>query len=169
MRCIPFFSTLIGIQHNKKMVAGVMHFPALEETYYGSLSEGAYWDTPQERGRKIQVSSTQSVMSSSFVSTSVDYFRQSGRLNLFNRLSSTSGCTLSYPDAYAFALVASGRADYVVEPGVKAWDIAAAKPIIEAAGGIFCDFTGKDSIYTGSAVASNRFLHSEILRTIQEF
>ena len=53
-----------------------------------------------------------------------------------------------------------------VVPLVGAWDIAAIKPIIEAAGGIFTDFHGKKTIYGGTAVASNTSIHNSLLRLI---
>ncbi len=103
---------------------------------------------------------------SSFVCASVDYFRAIGRPDLFEKISSAAASTFGIPDAYAFALVASGRVDFIVETELNEWDIAAIKPIIEAAGGIFTDFRGKKTIYGGTAVASNTGIHSSVLRLI---
>src|SRR5690606_22950822 len=56
-------------------------------------------------------------------------------------------------DAYAFAMVAAGTMDLVVEAGLKAWDIEAAIPVIEGAGGVVTDWTGKPVGQTGGQVA----------------
>src|SRR5580698_2853429 len=45
-------------------------------------------------------------------------------------------------DAYAYAMVALGTMDLVVEAGLKSWDVEAAVPVIEGAGGLVTDWTG---------------------------
>ncbi len=143
-----------------------MHFPALNETYFGAPGYGAFWDNSNQTSRKITVSHNNTIDRSTFVCASVDYFRAIGRPDLFGKISAAAASTLGIPDAYAFALVASGRADFIVEAELNAWDIAAIKPIIEAAGGIFTDFHGKKTIYGRTAVASNISIHSSLLRLI---
>src|SRR5690606_22158179 len=56
-------------------------------------------------------------------------------------------------DAYALAMVAAGTMDLVVEAGLKAWDIDAAIPVIEGAGGVVTDWTGKPVGRAGGQVA----------------
>ena len=46
-------------------------------------------------------------------------------------------------DAYAYAMVAMGRMDMVIEAGLKAWDIESAIPLIEGAGGMVTDWRGR--------------------------
>jgi fructose-1,6-bisphosphatase/inositol monophosphatase family enzyme len=46
-------------------------------------------------------------------------------------------------DAYAYAMVALGTMDLVLETGLKAWDIDAAIPVIEGAGGLVTDWLGQ--------------------------
>jgi len=46
-------------------------------------------------------------------------------------------------DAYAYAMVAAGNMDLVVEAGLKCWDIDAAIPILEGAGGAVTDWRGR--------------------------
>ena len=46
-------------------------------------------------------------------------------------------------DAYAYAMVAAGTLDLVIEAGLKAWDIEAAIPVIEGAGGLVTDWLGR--------------------------
>lgn len=166
LKGLPFFSVLIGIELNNTAVAGVMHFPALDETYYGAPGYGAFWDHPHQKRCAIKVSGSETISSSTFVCASVDYFRMSGQADLFELLSRSSASTIGIPDAYAFALVASGKADFIVETALRSWDIAAAKPIIEAAGGVFSDFSGEKTIYNGTAVAANMTIHKSLIELI---
>ncbi|OYX01011.1 MAG: histidinol-phosphatase, partial [Caulobacter vibrioides] len=46
-------------------------------------------------------------------------------------------------DAYAYAMVAMGKMDMVIEAGLKSWDIEAAIPLIEGAGGLVTDWRGE--------------------------
>ena len=56
-------------------------------------------------------------------------------------------------DAYAYAMVAAGTMDLVVEAGLKAWDIDAAIPVIEGAGGLVTDWRGRAVGAHGGQVA----------------
>jgi histidinol-phosphatase len=164
IRGMPFYATLIGLECAGELVAGVMRFPALEETYYGGPGFGSFCDNRYANKQAIKVSSTSAISDSVFASTSKDYFRKSSQERLYDAISVASAVTCGYPDAYAFALLAAGRVDFVVEPQVHPWDIAAIKPIIEAAGGNLTDFKGRSTIFGFECVASNGLLHPEILQ-----
>ena len=56
-------------------------------------------------------------------------------------------------DAYAYAMVAAGSMDLVVEAGLQAWDIDAAIPVIEGAGGLVTDWRGQPVGADGGQVA----------------
>jgi histidinol-phosphatase len=164
IRGMPFYATLIGLECAGELVAGVMRFPALDETYYGGRDFGAYCDSRHAKMQLLKVSSTSVISSGVFVSTSKDFFRKSSQEELYETISLASAATYGYPDAYAFALLAAGRVDFVVEPQVHPWDIAAIKPIVEGAGGILTDFQGNPTIFGFECVASNGALHPEILQ-----
>ena len=65
-------------------------------------------------------------------------------------------------------LVASGRAEVVVEPKLAVWDVAATSLVVEEAGGRFSDLDGKPSIYSNHAVVTNGKLHDDVLRLIAD-
>ena len=60
-------------------------------------------------------------------------------------------------------LVATGRADVMVDPVLNLWDAAALQPIIEGAGGHFSDWQGRPTVHTGNAVATNARLAGLVL------
>ena len=72
-----------------------------------------------------------------------------------------------FGDYYGYGLVAEGKAEIYAESHVKAWDIAAAKIIVEEAGGRFTDLAGHDTIYGGSGLATNGRVHDEALALLQ--
>ena len=70
-------------------------------------------------------------------------------------------------DCYGHMLVATGRADVMIDPAMNAWDAAALLPIIEEAGGHFIDWTGTPTIYGGNGLSVVPSLKDEVLRRLQ--
>ena len=84
------------------------------------------------------------------------------------RLISATGRFRGWSDCYGLLLVATGRADVLVEPEMHIWDCAPFLPILEEAGGRFTDLAGERTIRGGSALATNGALFEEALATIGE-
>ena len=70
----------------------------------------------------------------------------------------------TWGDAYGYALVATGRAEAMVDPECFDWDVAPMSVIVAEAGGRFSDTKGIDDWQRGSAVGSNGRLHHDLLR-----
>jgi len=67
-------------------------------------------------------------------------------------------------DCYAYALIAAGQIDLVIEAGLKAYDVQAPIAVIEAAGGIVTDWQGRPVHDGGQVLASaSRELHAEAM------
>jgi fructose-1,6-bisphosphatase/inositol monophosphatase family enzyme len=73
----------------------------------------------------------------------------------------------TWGDCYGHLLVATGRAEIMVDPILSAWDASPFLPIIEEAGGRFTDLKGSATIHGGSALATNGRLHDEALTLLQ--
>ncbi|NRA38631.1 MAG: hypothetical protein HRU15_10855, partial [Planctomycetes bacterium] len=71
-------------------------------------------------------------------------------------------------DAYAHMLIASGRAECMIEPSLSVWDVAASSLIVTEAGGRFSDLNGTASIRSNNAVISNGHVHQACLRHIAQ-
>jgi fructose-1,6-bisphosphatase/inositol monophosphatase family enzyme len=65
-------------------------------------------------------------------------------------------------------LVATGRADVMLDPVMNLWDCAALLPIIEEAGGTFTDWDGRRTIAGGNAISTNGLLFDEVMETIRK-
>jgi histidinol phosphatase-like enzyme (inositol monophosphatase family) len=67
-------------------------------------------------------------------------------------------------DCYAYALIAAGQIDLVIEAGLQAYDVQAPIAVIEAAGGIVTDWQGRPAHDGGQILAAaSRALHAEVL------
>jgi fructose-1,6-bisphosphatase/inositol monophosphatase family enzyme len=72
-------------------------------------------------------------------------------------------------DCYAYALLAAGQIDLVIEAGLNAYDIQAPIAVIQAAGGIVTDWTGGPAHLGGRVVAAASVeLHAQALSILQE-
>jgi fructose-1,6-bisphosphatase/inositol monophosphatase family enzyme len=90
-------------------------------------------------------------------------------LDAFLKLERTARVTRTWGDAYGYLLVATGRAQAMVDAAVAIWDIAAIQPVIEESGGILTDWGGNRTIYSGEAIGASPAVHEEILAITRPF
>jgi histidinol-phosphatase len=174
---VPLFGTLIGIEHNGEATAGVLLLPALHEYLYASKGNGAWHvtDDDWEQGgggcvpQQARVSSVESLSEAVFCTTHVQTYLKTNRMAAHDKLTSQVQMTAGWGDCYGYALVATGRADIMIDPIMNDWDCAAIKPIIEEAGGTFTDWQGHATIYGKEAVATNGLLSKAVLQVTREF
>ena len=151
---VPFFGTMIGITHNDEPVIGVVNMPALREIYFAAKGEGAWWQTEDMSAPlPARASAVTELKKSLFLTTSHAGFDRIQRRDLFYALLDQTKKFRGWGSCYGHMLVATGRADLMVDPEVKLWDCAALYPILTEAGGKFVDLKGRPRIDSGSAVS----------------
>ena len=74
----------------------------------------------------------------------------------------------SWGDAYGYVLVATGRAEVMLDPVVSLWDLAALLPVVTEAGGTFTDWSGEPTIHSGDAIATNGLVYAQLLALVDE-
>jgi fructose-1,6-bisphosphatase/inositol monophosphatase family enzyme len=74
----------------------------------------------------------------------------------------------SWGDAYGYVLVATGRAEVMLDPIVSVWDLAALLPVVTEAGGTFTDWSGEQTIHSGEAIATNGLVYAQLLALVDE-
>jgi histidinol-phosphatase len=79
----------------------------------------------------------------------------------WRRLAASARMVRGWGDCYGYLLVATGRAELMVDPVLSPWDSAALLPVIVEAGGAFTDWEGRATAFGGSAVATNAALAVE--------
>jgi myo-inositol-1(or 4)-monophosphatase len=155
---VPLYATLVGVEVDGEAAVGVAYFPGLDEMVHAARGLGARWN-----GRPCRVSSAARLADATFCYTSVEGFQRSGRDPALRRLLAATRTHRGWGDAYAHALVATGRVELAVEPVMNLWDNAPLLPILAEAGGRFTDWTGKVRIDGGDAVSTNGLLHDQVL------
>src|SRR5690606_36519905 len=142
---VPLFGTLIGIENDGRAEVGVCRMPALDEMAWAGSGLGCWWQQGSGESRAAKVSSTAKLSEALLCYTSYGYFASSGQTAVFEAL--REGCRISrvWGDCYGHLLVATGRADAIVEPELHPWDAAALIPLVREAGGHFLDWNGVES------------------------
>ena len=160
---VPLFGTLIGLEWNRQPIGGILGLPALGERVYAWRGHGAWQVRGAGRPKPARVSGIAAARDGLICTTSAGAFRRTGRGRLWDRLADHFGKTRGWGDCYAYALVATGRAEAAIDPRMAIWDCAALLPILEEAGGCFTDWTGDATIDGGNAIASNGRFHDELI------
>ena len=151
---VPLYSTLLAASDGHGPAVGVIHLPALGETVYAGRGLGCF-----ANGRPARVSTTDSVRGAYLTTSGFDYWPDPALLAV-----KASGLIMrTWGDAYGYALVATGRADVMVDPVAAIWDLAPMMVILPEAGGRFTDLSGAARPDGGSGVASNGRLHEAVL------
>ena len=160
---IGLYTTLIGVQHYGRSVIGVIASPASHESIYAATGQGAWYTDRDQPPRRAQVSSTSDLAESLFVTTDVRHYNDVNAGDAYRTLESKVRLTRTWGDGYGYLLVATGRADIMIDPELNEWDAAAILPVITEAGGSFTDWTGQERIDGGNAVGTNGKLHEGVL------
>ncbi len=155
---VPLYGVLIGMEQEDEPLLGVIRLPALNETVAAARGEGCRW-----RGQRAYVSSTSELSDATWLTTDLKFDAYPGQSAALNRLAGATGGARTWADCYGYALVATGRADVMIDPLMHVWDCAPLPPIIEEAGGRFTDWQGQRTIRGGNAVATNGLLHEQVL------
>jgi len=160
---VPLYGVMIGVEADGDVVAGVVHFPALGETYHAARGGGACWN-----GRRMQVSSVADPSAALLLATDIRRFdRDPEKKEGFLKLLPATRMFRTWGDCYGHMLVASGRAEIMLDPAMSIWDAAPLKVIVEEAGGVFTDWSGTPSIYSGNAISTNAALHGIVMEMLR--
>ncbi|MCA1591627.1 MAG: histidinol-phosphatase [Acidobacteria bacterium] len=159
---VPLYGVLVGLEIAGEPTVGVINVPALGEIVYAARGLGCFWNDSPAR-----VSQTSSLDEALVLSTDFGTCAQHGFGHAADELQRRAAARRTWGDCYGYALVATGRADIMLDPVVAVWDCAALSPIVEEAGGTFTDWNGKRTILSGHAMATNGALYDEVLAIIQ--
>jgi histidinol-phosphatase len=159
---VPLYGTLLGVEHEGQSILGVIHIPALKETVHAARGQGAWYQFGDHEPRPAKVSS-RPLSQGLFLTSEVGNFKKIGKQHVYDRIEAVARLTRCWGDCYGYLMVATGRAEVMIDPIVAVWDLAALLPIIEEAGGTFTDWQGRGTIHSGQAIATNGIVHEEVL------
>jgi histidinol phosphatase-like enzyme (inositol monophosphatase family) len=162
----PTWGTLIGLLHEGRPIYGAMAQPFTREYFFGD-GKVATWRGPGHdhklTQRRLYVRACEALSRATLLTTSPLLYPPEA-LAKFRRIEEKARLSRYGYDCYAFAMLAAGHVDCVIEAGVKAHDIAPLIPIVEGAGGVVTTWTGDDAAAGGDVIASGDIrLHNAAL------
>lgn len=164
---IPFYSVAIALARRGEPVVGVVHAPALGETYVAAKGAGATLTTPDGQQRTLQVSSTASI-EDCLLATGFSYNRnEPGRddntrsvAHILPRCRDLRRLGSAELD---LCLVGAGVYDGYWERYLQPYDVAAGAVVVQEAGGLVRDYAGGDDwLFGDSVIATNHRIHGEL-------
>lgn len=153
IRGVPLWGTLIACCDGEQVLAGAACFPAVQETVAAAPGEGCWWN-----GARARVSSIDTLASATALITDERFIDRPARGARWRTLSAHVGVARTWGDCYGYLLLATGRAEIMVDDIVNPWDAAALQPIIAEAGGVFTAWNGLHTAFGGSVIATNALL-----------
>jgi histidinol-phosphatase len=163
LRGVPVWATLIGLMEGDEVVAGVVSAPALGRRWWAARGTGAWTGKSLASASRCQVSDVDRLGNASLSYSSLDGWEKLGLLDRFLDLMRACWRTRAYGDFWSYMLLADGAVDLVAEPELALHDMAALVVIVEEAGGEFTDLSGAPGPLGDNAVATNGYLHADVL------
>jgi len=161
VRGVPLWGSLVAVVEGERVLAGAACFPAAGETIAAATGCGSW-----HNGSRARVSDVAALGAATVLITDDCVFSSPAGRDRWERLAKAAAVSRTWGDAFGYLMVATGRAEVMVDAIVNAWDIACFVPIIEEAGGVFTDLDGAVTAFGGNSIATNAALAAESRRIL---
>jgi fructose-1,6-bisphosphatase/inositol monophosphatase family enzyme len=188
VRGVPLWGTLIAVAEGDTILGGAIYCAAAGELVAAATGHGAWWNgarcsvSQEARLEQATVLATEALTSAGAPSVSgkrpatrpsgstrarptaggISTSNVAARLEAWRHLAERAGVARTWGDAYGYLLVATGRAEVMVDAVMHPWDTAALAPVVTEAGGVFTDWDGAPTALGGSSVATNAALAEKV-------
>lgn len=162
IRGTPLYGTMIGLEIDGEARVGVIRYPATRETLAAAIGHGCFYN-----GAPCRVSGVDSLARATGLTTDLAHFTQYLGADALARYIARLGLVRTWGDCYGYLLLATGRADVMIDPIMNPWDVAATLPIIVESGGRATDLDGACHVDMPRLIATNGILHEQVLALLQ--
>lgn len=156
----PLFGTLIGLLHEGQPVLGAIHQPILDLLCIGDNHQTTF------NGNRVQMREIDNLSQTLVLATDLLNIAKYQQNEGFDRLIQEARLFRTWGDCYGYLLLASGRADIMLDPIMNPWDVLPIIPIIRGAKGVITAWDGSDATHGNSCVAANQKLHPLVLEIL---
>jgi histidinol phosphatase-like enzyme (inositol monophosphatase family) len=148
---LPLWGTLIALAYEGRPVIGIIDQGFLDERYIG-FPGGA--EVTARGVTKPLSARTCAHLNQATIATTDPFLFDGAEAGGFEMVRRTARLARYGCDCYAYAMLADGRVDLVIESGLKPWDVQALIPVIEGAGGMVTNWRGGPAWAGGQVIAS---------------
>jgi myo-inositol-1(or 4)-monophosphatase len=161
----PTWGVLIAVSNANGPFYGLIDQPYIGERFIGSPL-GARMSGPHSSGNLVTRGTRD--LSDATIFTTFPEVGSEADARAFRAVADQAKLTRYGMDCYAYALLAAGQIDLVIEAGLQAYDIQAPIAVIEAAGGVVTDWEGGPAHHGGRVLAAaNRDIHAKALKILK--
>jgi histidinol phosphatase-like enzyme (inositol monophosphatase family) len=157
IRGVPLYGVMLGLVAEDDALVGVVHLPALGESVAAWRGGGCWWNDARAR-----VSGVARLEDAVLLTTDPLGLLASEKRAGYERLRGRVKMERGWGDCYGHVLVATGRAEIMLDPVLHEWDAAPLIPILEEAGGRFTDWRGRRTISGGHGFSTNGALYEDV-------
>ena len=161
-RGIATFGTLLAIERDGEIVAGIANAPGLGARWWAYRGEGAW-----RNGKRIHVSKVEKLSSAMAFTGGTGLNRKPEKVAKMRRLLDNAKHGRALGGFWQHMLVAEGATEAALDLHSKTWDLAPLALIVEEAGGRSTDVNGNRTVYSGSLVSTNGKIHDEVLALLK--
>jgi histidinol-phosphatase len=158
---VPLWGSLAALCEGETVLSGAAYFPAIGESIAAAPGAGCWWN-----GSRSAVSSVQTLAAATVLTTDESFRERPEWRPGWERVSAASALSRSWGDCFGYLLLATGRAEGMFDPVMSLWDACALQPIVRESGGVFTDWSGRETAFGGSVVATNHHLATSIRRLL---
>jgi histidinol phosphatase-like enzyme (inositol monophosphatase family) len=156
VRGVPLWGSMIAVEEGGIVLAGAINCAATGDFVVAARGEGCW-----HNGSRASVSTVNTLEQATILGTDQRFRRNPARAGRWEALGRRVAIARSWGDCYGYVMVATGRAELMVDDRLSLWDVAALVPVIEEAGGVFTDWGGRRGMGQ-DAVATNALLADQI-------
>ena len=156
---VPLWGVLVGVEVKGEPVVGAVYLAAEDSMVSAARGLGCTWN-----GRTAKVSQISNLSEATLSCTSIQSALK--RSDAYEKLAAQVKLTRGWGDCYGHVLVATGRADIMLDPAMNPWDCAPLLPILREAGGHFTTWKGEPTIWGPDAVSTNAALHKQVIEVL---
>ena len=159
---VPFYGVLIALEIDGQMSVGVINVPALNEMVAAATGVGCFFNNAPAHVSNVNRLEDALLLATDFNAGSRYGFGRAAEL-----LQARAKSSRTWGDCYGYLLVATGRAEVMLDPVMNLWDCAPLLPIMEEAGGTFTDWRGERTVHGGNSIATNGVLFDEVMDLVR--
>jgi histidinol phosphatase-like enzyme (inositol monophosphatase family) len=163
VRGVPFYAVLVGLEREGEPVVGAINIPATGELLHAARGAGCSYN-----GRRARVSSVAALRDALLVCSDAENMAPQGRGAAYRRMVAATKLQRTWGDAYGYVLVATGRAEVMLDPIANPWDVSALLPVVTESGGTLTNWRGTPTAHGGEAIGTNGLVFDELMALVGE-
>ncbi|MBK8247094.1 MAG: histidinol phosphate phosphatase [Gemmatimonadetes bacterium] len=161
VRGVPLWGAMVAVAEGDTVLAGSIYCPAVDEMVAAAVGEGCWFNNT-----RCFVSTVDSIEAATILTTDDTFSYNPERAPRWAALAKRARVARTWGDCYGYVLVATGRAEVMVDDRLSPWDAASLIPIITEAGGVYTDWLGGTAVDGGDGIATNRLLGEATRRAL---